>query len=165
MTDKLKKADLLTTPARQILFDSMMQGFNVQESAKKAKIGYAYARKVCSGSGRYGTTDVNINALIKQEMAIISNKAAESLKITKERQLKEYERIKDKAEQASDYVAVRGCLDSQTRIIGGFAADNEQQQGLTLVEMVAIAAGRKSQRPILEAKTGETAVIEGEQDE
>lgn len=64
MTPKLNKADILTTPARQILFNSMMQGFNIEQSAEKAKLKYQYARQL--------VTKGHVNALVEQEMGIIA---------------------------------------------------------------------------------------------
>lgn len=169
-TDKtpLIKEEILTTQARKLLFDSLMQGFSVKESAKKAKIGYEYARKLCSGSGRYGTTDVNINALVNQEMAIISQKVGEKLEITKERQLKEYEDVKVLAVVAGEYSAAKGCLDSQSRIIGAFAEDNTQQQGLSLVDIVAIVGRRAIESrevPVLPGSNAQGVPLPGRNEE
>lgn len=149
---QLVKEKILTTKARQILFNSLMQGFSVKESAKTAKIGYEYARKVCSGSGRYGTTDVNINALVKQEMAIISQEAGNELVIDKARQLKEYDKLRETAEKDKQYAVSKGCLDSQSRIIGAFEADNIQSNSLAAL---LAAAGKKAiesqQMPVLDS--------------
>ena len=135
-----------------------MNGYTIKEAAKQAKIGYAYARKICSGSGKYGTTEVNINALVKQERAVISQKVAKKLEITKERQLKEYEEIKNLAKDSKEYTAAKGCLDSQTRIIGGFDADysggQEKAPTVIIIGNSAKKAINSRETPLLGDNTG-----------
>ncbi len=128
MPEQLKKEEILTTPARVVLFDSMMAGMNIKESAKKAGLNYHYARQIC--------TDKYINALVRQEQGKILAKTSQRLEITTERQLKEYDKLRRLAKKEKDYSTCKGCLDSQSRIIGAFEADNKQKQSLPDVVVI-----------------------------
>ena len=81
-----------------------------------------------------------IKARLSYKRAIIEAKTLECTVITKQRQLKEYERIKGKAEESGKFSDAKGCLDSQSRIIGAFEADN-LQQNLTLTDIMAMVGG------------------------
>jgi phage terminase small subunit len=78
-----------------------------------------------------------VKPCIEQELAIrraeIERKLEENTEITVERQLLEYESLKKKAISKLKYDTAKGCLDSQTRIIGGFERDNMQQGDKTII--------------------------------
>jgi len=58
----LSKEDILTTPARKVLFDCLIKGLNLKQAAKQANITHQYARRLASG------TENNIKALAMREI-------------------------------------------------------------------------------------------------
>lgn len=147
-TRTLDKDKILSTPARRKLYQARLDGKNIREAAEIAGIGYGYARELCAGLFRphlQFNTELGINALVKREQAKIARKTAKQLEITVERQLKEYERLRKRCchKDTKDYTTAKGCLDSQSRIIGAFEADNIQRGGLTIADIFAVVQGRR----------------------
>ena len=68
-----------------------------------------------------------MNGLVRQEQGKIARRTAKKLEITIERQLREYDKLRRLARRKDDLSTARGCLDSQSKIIGAFEADNSQR--------------------------------------
>lgn len=126
-TAMINKDDILTTPARQILFDSLMSGLNLKQSSKKAGISEDYASNLYTGKIKRLAGKCGIKELVRQEQGKIARRTAKRLEITIEGQLRKYELLGKVAKRKGDFSAARACWDSQSKIIGAFEADNSQR--------------------------------------
>jgi len=124
-TELLDKEAILTTEARQTLFDSLMQGMRPKEAAKQAKLAYSTVRKYC--------TKWHFNELIRQEKAKIQAKVVEKLKITEETQILRFQALSEGAEGKGQYSAAVSAEDKVTTICGLYERDNAQKGDKTLI--------------------------------
>ena len=152
---KLLKEDILTTPARQTLFNNLMQNFNIVESAKKAKLSYQYARQL--------VTKGHINALVRQEKAILQQEIKEKLVINEETQIK---RLRYLSEMGVRYRQLGPSVSAEKEIAticGLHAADNAQKDN-KVPTVVIIGNARPSKIKVesstKEHKCAESNVIE-----
>ncbi|HIJ71158.1 MAG TPA: hypothetical protein HPP87_07320 [Planctomycetes bacterium] len=107
---KLDKDAMLTTEARRIVFDCLMQGIKPTEAAKKAHLSPGYVHKWVS--------ECNINALVRQEKAKSEAKTAEKLEITRETQVAKYQANYAKALQLGQISAANGAIAGQNALLG-----------------------------------------------
>lgn len=121
----ISKTDVLTTQARRIVFNCLMQGFNAREAAEKAKISYKYTCNMLVKSG--------INALVEQEQAKIAAKTG----ITVEYCQRKFAEIAELAQAKGHYGVARACYADLCKTIGGFQTDAPNPKGSQAKELNA----------------------------
>jgi len=119
----INKDDVLTTQARRIVFDAVMQGYNLKEAAKQAKLDHNYVQKWVSHSQFY--------SLINQENA----KIVEKMGITVEYCQRKFAEIAELAQAKGHYGVARACWADMCKTIGGFQTDAPNPKGLAAKEL------------------------------
>ena len=150
---KIDKNKILTTEKRRKCFEALLDGCDQREAAKRAGFGYAYVR--------HFITTYNVNALVRQERAIIEQRAAYRRGITIESQIKQFQRNLRLARKLKQVSAANQALAEINRLCGLYEVDNEQRAASKMVLVLGapeVAASNSNTLP----KPVESKVIEGE---
>ncbi len=122
---KLNRNKILNTPAREIVFDAVLQGMNLKKAAQKANLGHNYVKKWVSTSNFY--------PLVKQEQAKIARNTAKKLHITAETQIKRLRRLGNLGRREKQIAAAVAAEREVGKLLGLYEEDNRQKSERTLL--------------------------------
>ena len=130
-----RKAEVLTTANRRILYDLLLSGWKNKDAAKQAKLQPRYVENLVSKTG--------INELVLRERAFISQKAVQTAELTAEDVIDKFRRIFVMAEKKGDLTNMSRSAENLGRIMGIYERDNEQQTGRMALADLLVQASRK----------------------
>lgn len=109
--ENITKENILTNKTKQQIFNNLMSGLNLEETAKKVNKSYEHVRRLA--------TKGYINQLVKKENARI----AEKLEINVSYCQKRFIELADQAQAVGKQGVARACIADLCKTIGGFQTD------------------------------------------
>jgi len=123
-TTKLRKKDILTTTARQIVFDAVLEGLNLKQAAKKAKLGHNYVKNWVTNSDFY--------PLVEQERAKLAQKTAIRCGITLEKQIRKHAKLFREGVKRGQISAANAAVIEQSKLCGLYQQQEDDAATLKL---------------------------------
>lgn len=144
-TQVLDKDKILSSSARRIVFDCLMQGLSIQEAAKNANLSEKYVSNVATGHAPGLVVGCGIHALVKQEQQGIARRTARKLEITKEGQIRRFRQIANKAKKAGQLSAATAAEREISTLCGLYAEDNAQKRQSIFDILAVVGEGGRKQ--------------------
>ena len=119
--------------------DYMLEGMYQTDAYLKA---YPNCKKRVTA--RINASQLLTKSNIKARLAYKRAELAKRVEIDEETQIRRFQSLSEGAEKEKQYSAAISAEDKIATICGLYAKDNAQQNNPTLVEIMAIASGRKS---------------------